>query len=135
MAKISAKFIDWNNGWMYGVSPAMERRVVGEEAIIGEWVEDGVTYDLYRKIVVFGSLPNAGSKAVRHEVTNKLKFVRIYGIATGTNGNNLTIPFAANDSPKNIYIGVGNNLITITTGEDRSSFDAYITLEFTRART
>lgn len=39
MSKISAKLIDWKNGWMYGVSPAMERRVVGEETIIGEWVE------------------------------------------------------------------------------------------------
>ena len=134
MAKVHTKLINWDNGWMNGVVPAMERRVVDEEILIGEWVEDGVTYDLYRKIVVFGSLPNAANKTVAHKIKDKHKIVRIYGIANGIT-NNLTIPYAALDSTKNIYIGVGNNQINITTGEDRTSFNAYITIEFTRVRT
>lgn len=110
-----------------------ERYEVGAEVLIGEWIEGGVTYDLYRKVVNIGELPNATSKSVAHGITNALRFTKIIGVAAGLN-NNLPLPFAATANENNIYLAVGNSNINVQTGTDRSSYTAMITIEFTRAR-
>ncbi len=107
----------------------MKRVVVDEEKLIGEWVEGGVTYDLYEKTVYFGELTNAEQKQVIHGVTNYVRFVGIRGMAISSN-NNLPLPFAAVDSTKNIYLAVGSSKITITPGSDRTGHNAWITLEY-----
>lgn len=102
---------------------------VGEEVLIGEWTEDGVTYDLYRKVVSFGNLPNAGQKTVAHGISNKVKFVGVSAMAS----NGFPIPFPTQDTGKNIYVALGNNLITINThATDRSALTADVTILFTR---
>ena len=102
---------------------------VGEEVLVGEWTEDGVTYDLYRKVVSFGALPNAGQKTVAHGIADKVKFVGVSAMAS----NGFPIPFPTQDTGKNIYVALGNNLITINThATDRSSLTADVTILFTR---
>ena len=102
---------------------------VGEEVLVGEWTEDGVTYDLYRKVVSFGALPNAGQKTVAHGIADKVKFVGVSAMAS----NGFQIPFATQDTGKAIYVALGTNLITINThATDRSSLTADVTILFTR---
>ena len=110
----------------------MERVVVDEEKLIGEWVEGGVTYDLYEKVVAFGALPNNASKAVAHGVSDKVRFVNTKGFAYGS--NNLSIPFVNADGSLFIYMGVGNTQITITTNSDRSGLTGYVYLTFIRSK-
>ena len=104
---------------------------VGEEVLVGEWTEDGVAYDLYRKVVSFGNLPNAGQKTVAHGIADKVKFTRVTAMAS----NGFPIPFVTQDPAKAIYLALGNNQITINTHTtDRSALTADVTIEFTRAK-
>ncbi len=112
-------------------SDTLDRYKVGEEALIGEWEENGVAYDLYRKVVSFGELPNAGQKTVAHGIADKVKFTRVMAMAS----NGFPIPFVAQDPAKAIYLALGNNNITINThATDRSALTADVTIEFTRAK-
>ena len=58
---------------------AKERYVVGEEVLIGEWVEDGVTYNLFRKVVDCGEMPNSGSKTVPHGIATFHRITHVFG--------------------------------------------------------
>ena len=90
-----------------------------------------MAYDLYRKVVSFGNLPNAGQKTVAHGIANKVKFVRVAAMAS----NGFPIPFVTQDIDKAIYLALGNNNITIKThATDRSALTADVTIEFTRAK-
>lgn len=109
----------------------LDRYKVGEEVLVGEWEENGVTYDLYRKVVSFGELPNAGQKTVTHGIADKVKFVRVSAMAS----NGFPIPFVTQDPAKAIYLALGNNNITINThATDRSALTADVTIEFTREK-
>lgn len=104
---------------------------VGEEVLVGEWEENGVAYDLYRKVVSFGNLPNARQKTVAHGIADKVKFTRVAAMAS----NGFPIPFVAQDPAKAIYLALGNNNITINThATDRSALTADVTIEFTRTK-
>lgn len=113
-----------------------EKIVVDKERLIGEWVEDSVSYDLFRKVVNFGELPNNGTKTLEHGIGNRVRFTNVYGSAYGKTvaGNNFFLPFVNADASKAIYIAAGNKNITITTNSDRSNMNAYVYLEFIRER-
>ena len=112
-------------------SDTLDRYKVGEEVLVGEWEENGVTYDLYRKVVSFGELPNAGQKTVAHGIADKVKFTRVTAMAS----NGFPIPFVTQDIDKAIYLALGNNKITINThATDRSALTADVTIEFTRTK-
>ena len=107
--------------------------VIGEERWIGTWKENGVTYDLFEKIVDVGALPNNTSKQVEHGITNKGKIVRTKGDALGSS-NNISLPFINGDGSLFIYLGVGGTKINIQTNSDRSNMNGYVTIWFTRNR-
>lgn len=112
-----------------------ERYVVGEEVLIGEWVADGVTYNLFRKVVDCGEMPNAGSKTVPHRIANFNKITHVFGsINKADNSNTLPLPFAATSANYNIYIAVGKSNITLQPGSDRTGYYATVVIEFTRVR-
>lgn len=112
-------------------SDTLAQYKVGEEVLVGEWVEGGVTYDLFRKVVSFGSLPNAGNKTVEHGIGNKVKIVRV----SGTTSDGRPLPLVTHDPDKGIYLAVGGTYVTIQTGAtDRSSLTADVTIEFTREK-
>lgn len=107
---------------------------VGEEIKIGEWDEDGVVYNVYRKVVDFGELPNAGSKGVAHGIFDFTRFISARALATSST-NNLEIPMTSADGSNNIYMAVGNVRITIITVSDRSNFTTcYVELKFIRPK-
>ena len=114
---------------------ARERYVVGEEILIGEWVENGVTDNLFRKVVDCGAMTNAGSQTVPHGITNFHKITHIFGsINKADNSNTLPLPFAATSANYNIYIAVGKSHITLQPGSDRTGYFATVVIEFARAK-
>ena len=114
---------------------AKERYVVGGEVLIGEWVEGGVTYDLFRKVVDCGEMPSATSKTVPHGITKFHKIVHVFGsINKADNSNTLPLPFAATSANYNIYVAIGKSNITLQPGTDRTGYFATVVIEFARAR-
>lgn len=114
---------------------AKERYVVGGEVLIGEWVEGGVTYDLFRKVVDCGEMPSATSKTVPHGIVKFHKIIHVFGsINKADNSNTLPLPFAATSANYNIYIAVGKSNITLQPGTDRTGYFATVVIEFARAR-
>lgn len=108
------------------------------EVLIGTYkAADGTVYDLYRKVVDFGALPNAAEKTVAYGITNYDKIVKVSGIAIQASGDVLPLPFA---NPADLSYGVAlfvrqsSGAIVIRTGSNRSAMNGYITIEFTRAR-
>lgn len=98
------------------------------EIRIGTWV-DGKP--LYRTVVNFGALPNSSAKNAVFATTDK-NITKIYGIARSST-NNLPLPFVVQDAPTNsIGINCGNGNIWVQTGSDRSSYSAYIIIEYTK---
>lgn len=105
-----------------------------EETAIGTWI-DGKT--LYRKVIDFGNLPNKTNKKVAHNINNVDKFTKVRGIATtsGENGGGTwEIPFANASTAlvATIYINNATQVTIECNGADRSSYYAYVILEYTK---
>ena len=93
---------------------------------------DGRT--VFREVVNFGGLPNAGAKAVPHNIyLNKgFTFTRIYGAASDTTGlNYIPLPYASPTLVNNIELNVDGTNINIITGSNRTNFGTcYVVLEY-----
>lgn len=87
-----------------------------------------------RKVINFGSLPNAGVKSVAHNITmtSATSFTRIYGAASDTTGNiYIPLPYASPTDADNIELYVDATNVVVTTGSNRSNFNiAYVILEY-----
>lgn len=100
------------------------------EKIIGTWI-DGST--IYRKVVDLGVLPDTATKSVDHNISNLNFFVSITGIAIKSGVNNLPLPFVHETTPSNSIRIFGNDTqITIGCGNDRSTWNGYAILEYTK---
>lgn len=90
-----------------------------------------------RKVINFGALPNAGTKAVAHNIpiTAGYTFTRIYGTASDTTGlNYIPLPYASPTLVNNIELKVDGTNVTVITGSNRSNFNvAYIILEYIKS--
>lgn len=93
------------------------------------WV-DGST--IYKKTIAFGSLPNASTKSVAHNISNLNVMLRIEGIAT--NGNNIfPLPFPpGTDLNGTIQMYSNQTDIQCYCGGNRSTFSAYVTVYYTK---
>lgn len=89
---------------------------------------------VFRKVINFGALNNAaGTTSVAHgiSVTTNYNFTRIYGVANDTTGNSyLPIPYASGTAASIIELYVDATNVYITVGQDRSSYNAVIILEY-----
>jgi len=89
---------------------------------------------VYRKVVNFGTLPNAGTTNVAHGLTinNTYSFTRIYGAASDQAGSvYIPLPFSSPTLNQNISLSVGTTNVTITTGINMSAFTVtYVVLEY-----
>lgn len=87
-----------------------------------------------RLVINFGALPNAGAKAVNHNIpiNGSYTFTRIYGTASDTTGlNYIPIPYASPVLINNIQLDVNATQVIITTGSNRTNFNVcYIVLEW-----
>ena len=92
---------------------------------------------VFRKVINFGSLPNAAAKTVAHgiTVTDSFTFTRIYGAATNTTLHNyLPLPYASTVLVNNIELSADGTNVTITTGIDRTAFNvSYVVLEYLKS--
>ena len=102
------------------------------EKIVGEWLNGE---SIYRKVINLGNLPNATTKTITHNISNLGQFTNISGLAIRSNDNDtLPIPyvtFNANNSG-GITIYVDNTNVTVRTTTDRSSYEGYVILEYTK---
>ena len=96
------------------------------EIKIGKWI-DGK--DLYRKVVDFGALPNATTKGVAHNISNLGTVTNCYGYASISN-TKLSINWY--NGTNYITTFVTNTVVNIQTSNDRSSYTAYVIIEYTK---
>ena len=103
-----------------------------EEKVVGTWV-DGKP--LYQKTVHFGALPNATTKNVSIGSSNIDKIVYINGFSLSSSVAHV-IPHVYDNTQNEDAIAINkmNGIwhISILTHSDRSSFDAYVTLQYTK---
>lgn len=89
---------------------------------------------VWRQVINFGSLPNATSKSVAHNIpiTPAVTFTRIYATSSDTtNKNYIPIPYASASGTDNIQLDVDATNVTITTASDRTTFTVtYVVLEY-----
>lgn len=89
---------------------------------------------VFRKVINFGVLPNAGLKSVAHGITclPSTSFTRIYATASDpVNFIYLPIPYASPTLVNNIELSVDGTNVNITTGSNRTAFTiCYVILEY-----
>ncbi len=88
---------------------------------------------VFRKVINFGTLPNAGTTSVAHGLTvdANFTFTRIYGTATDPSTTFIPIPYSSTTLINNIEINVDTTNVNITTGIDRTGFTTtYVILEY-----
>ena len=89
---------------------------------------------VFRIVINFGALPNAGTKSVPHNiiVNSQYTFTRIYGTASDTTGfNYIPLPYASASGTDNIELFVDGTNVTVITTTNRSNFNVtYIVLEY-----
>ena len=102
------------------------------EKIVGTWIDGS---PIWQKTVDFGSLPNATSKSVAHNISDIAFITNYYGITT--NGNAfMTLPKSVPSDGNLAGIGIVCNKtqVEITAGTDRSSYtNTYITIQYVKA--
>ena len=100
-----------------------------DEHIVGKWIDGSV---LYEKTVDFGTLPNATSKAVPHNISNLGKIVKIEGVTNYNDTIFYPLPYVTNSLANQIQVNVNRTSISINTGADYSEWNGYITLCYTK---
>lgn len=83
---------------------------------------------IYRKVVEFGYLPNAGSKSIPHGITGIEQVVRLDAIATGSDGNNIFLGYS-----DTFQVNCNSSIILIATSFDARTINAIVILEYTKA--
>ena len=98
----------------------------------GTWI-DGKP--IYRKVVNFGALPNAGSKTVNHNITNLYKVINQRGWAYSSTANDfIIIPYVNINALANcVSMYVSMTSITMRADIDRSGYsECYVVIEYTK---
>lgn len=89
--------------------------------------------NVFRKVINFGTLPNAGTTSVAHGITLNatVSFTRIYGTATNPNTSFIPLPYASLVLANNIELNVDATNVNITTGNNRTAYTiTYVVLEW-----
>lgn len=132
------------------ISNAVNIREIGwfldEEVLSGKaftptanTLSDGYTSQQFRqvlrKVIDFGTLPNASAKSVPHEITVNDSFTLVQLFASGTDPvafTSLPIPYAI-PTALNLAIALDMDAtnVTITTGTDRTNYTrCYVIIEY-----
>lgn len=92
---------------------------------------------IFRQVINFGALPNAGAKSVNHNITitAATTFTRIYAAASDTTGlTYIPIPYSAVVLNQNIQLDVTATQVTITTGINRTNYNfTYVIIEYVQS--
>lgn len=98
------------------------------EIKIGSWL--GKT--IYRKVVSVGILPNATSKSVKHNISNLDHYVKIWGIAYANSKGAIPLPYVHYVTNNSVIISADIDYVSVSTGADRSVFNGFVILEYTK---
>ena len=85
---------------------------------------------VYRKVIDFGALPNAGTKLVAHNISAKF-FLAPKGVATA-GVLTVALPHVSTTPANQVNMFINNTNVSITTGTNFSPYNAYIILEFVK---
>ncbi len=100
---------------------------------------------VFRKVIAFGALPNAGTKSVAHGIDTLpqdlpnnyigFSFTRIYATATDpVNELYIPIPYASNVAANVIEINVDATNVNITTASNKTAYTiTYVVLEYIKS--
>ena len=90
---------------------------------------------IYRKVVNFGTLPNASAKAVNHGISNLDTVVNFYGsIFNTTTGDRLSLNVPSPSGPLyDILTTVTDTQVKINCAVDRSHQNAIVVIEYTKS--
>lgn len=98
------------------------------EQIIGTWIS-GVP--IYRKVVNFNALPNTSEKKLAHNISNVKYIIGIKGFAYTTEGTTINLPNThATNNIYNVSINADRTNISIACNMDRSSWKAFVILDY-----
>lgn len=98
------------------------------EQIIGTWIS-GVP--IYRKVVNFNALPNTSEKKLAHKISNVKYIIGIKGFAYTTEGTTINLPNThATNNIYNVSINADRTNISIACNTDRSSWNAFVILDY-----
>ena len=98
------------------------------ERVVGTWFGE----PLYQKTIDLGALPNATTKNVAHGISNLSRVVKGEGIAYSS-ANQVPLPWVSvSNIIQNVNIYFDATKIYISTGADKSSYNAYFTIQYTK---
>jgi len=101
------------------------------EIVIGKWIDNK---PLYRKTYYISALGNATSVMQPLNISNLEDIVSIKGVASNSQNFFILPSYRGNDDTIGIQIIVDiNSGITITTGNDRTGYHAFVTIEYTKS--
>ena len=116
---------------VYGGDPIIMDYSTSEVNTGAKWINGSA---IYKKTVNFGALPNNANKDVAHGISNLSYVIDITGTVTTTDGYFLPINMPMTTSlDAQIRCVVDSANIRITTGSDRSTNTAYVTLYYTKS--
>ena len=107
-----------------------------DEKIVGTWIDGSY---VYQKTFNIGALPNGGTKHVAHNISNFGTLIKIFGAMKGS--NQASLPFVMggsasaitlNDLNYQVMVAVDTTNIDIAVNQNLSSFNGYITLQYTK---
>jgi len=116
---------------VYGGDPIIMDYSTSEINTGTKWI-DGST--IYKKTVNFGSLPNATTKSVAHNISNLSEVIKIEGVCS--DGNSwATVPLMFNSASAtfNTDFYVDGTYLNASSGQNVSNRNAYITLYYTKS--
>ena len=89
---------------------------------------------IYRKTINFGSLPNATSKSVAHNISNMSMITNIRGVAFNPSTNTyLPLPYVTTTAAQCLQLYASTTNVTANTGFNLSIYTiTYIILEYTK---
>ena len=89
---------------------------------------------IYRKTLNCGALPNNSDKVINVNVSNINNVINIYGIGISKSGTCFPLPYVYNNLNAQIELVylASSQQIRITTGQDRSGVNGYVTIEYTK---
>lgn len=86
---------------------------------------------IYSKVIDCGTLPNATTKSVAHNISNLGRIINISGFAY-SEANTSPLPKSNPTNAYGIDIRVEGSYIVIQTGVDRTDYTGYVTIEYTK---
>lgn len=123
------------NGQRYFPNPALTDPTPPEDRF-------PIFRQVFRIVIDFGALPNAGAKSVAHGVDtlaedipanySGFSFTRIYGVASDTiNEDYIPLPYVAGANGTAVSLDVDATNVVITTSDNKTTFDTtYVVLEY-----